>query len=81
MNKFNGVMGAKPAEWKPSKPSAERIAATGRALGEGTHTLTGAQQRAWFGGVVFDGPVRWDGAAFVSGGQRLTPEQVARAAQ
>lgn len=80
MNRFNDVMGAEPAEWEPPKPNALRIAAVGRALPKGAHALIPAQQRAWFGGVVFDAPVRWDGEAFVSGDRRLTPEQVVREA-
>ncbi len=79
-NRFNTPIWAEPATWdKP--PTADQIAATGRALPSGPHKLTSKQQRAWFGGVVFPGPVEWDGKAFVSGGTRLTPQQVAKRVQ
>lgn len=80
MSRFTEILGQEPAIWEPSKPDATRIAATGRALPSGAHTLTAAQQQAWFGGVVFDAPVEWDGEAFVSGDVRLTPAQVAERA-
>jgi hypothetical protein len=76
MSRFDEIMGQKPATWKPTKPTAAQIAAIGRALPTGAHTLTDEQQRAWFGRVVFDGPVSWDGLAFVCGERRIKPEDV-----
>lgn len=82
MSKFTDPMGYRPVDDRtPKAPAPEQIAATGRALPAGAHRLSDEQQRAWFGGVVFDGPVQWDGDAFVSGGERVTPRQVAERAR
>lgn len=74
-------MGTAPADKGAQRPTPAQIAATGRALPRGAHQLSGDQQRAWFGGVVFAGPVRWDRDAFVAAGERFTPDQVAAAAR
>jgi hypothetical protein len=81
-DKFTGpIVGVIVPAPAPHRPTPEQIAATGAALPEGAHRLTEAQQRAWFGGVVFDGPVVWEeGRGFVSGGAAFTPQQVAEAA-
>lgn len=79
--RFNGPIGAERATYTPKKPSARQIAAVGAALPKGAHTLTGEQQRAWFGAVVFHNPVSWDGKVFICGDKRLTPDQVARGVQ
>lgn len=82
ISRFNDVMGAEPAQIGPERPTPEQIAATGAALPAGAHRLTEAQQRAWFGGVVFDGLVAWeDEQGFVSEGAAFTPQQVWEAAQ
>lgn len=76
MSRFDEIMGQDPAEWKPRKPTAAQIAAIGRALPTGSHALTDDQQRAWFGRVVFDAPVSWDGKAFICGDRRIAPEDI-----
>lgn len=78
--RFNGPIGAVPIVYTPKAKTVEQIAAVGRALPKGAHTLTGAQQTAWFGAILFDAPVSWDGEAFVSGDKRLTPSQIVRGA-
>lgn len=78
MNRFTDPMGfAEVGARAPRRPTPEQVAATGRALPAGAHRLSDEQQRAWFGGVVFAGPVTWDGDAFVCDGERITPDQVA----
>lgn len=77
MSRFTDPMGAVPVTATPAKPTEAQIAATGRALPAGAHTLTPAQQRAWFGRVVFTKPVAWAGDAFVSDGEQVTPAQMA----
>lgn len=79
--RFNEPMGIKPVTKSSPLPTAEQIAATGAAMPAGAHQLSSAQQRAWFGSIVFDAPVTWDGKTFVSGDRRLTPQQVARGGQ
>lgn len=75
-NKFADVMGAVPIEYKPKKPNADRVRSIGRSLPSGEHLLNSAQQRAWFGGVVFHAPVAWKDDAFVCDGETITPAQV-----
>ena len=77
MSKFTGPILGSFVDYTPKRPTAAQIAATGRALPEGQHTLSDDQQRAWFGGVVFMGAVQWDGDAFVCKEERITPQQVA----
>ena len=79
--RFGDLMGAEPTIAYPARPTAEQIQATGEALPPGDHTLTTAQQKAWFGGDVFAGAVRWEDDAFVLGGQTFSPIQVYRAVQ
>lgn len=77
MSRFGDIPGFEAVPSVVRQPTAEQIAATGDALPEGAHRLTDDQQRVWFGGVMFDGLVEWSGEAFLSGEERLTPEQVA----
>jgi hypothetical protein len=80
--RFNDPMGTAPALPLRTSPTADQIAATGAALPAGAHQLSDAQQRAWFGGVVFAAPVAWEeGRGFVSAGGAFTPDQVHQAAQ
>lgn len=75
-NRFTAPIWAEPTIWS-RPPTADEIAATGRAFPSGKHDLTANQQQAWFGAIVFSEPVSWDGAAFVSGDRRVTPRQIA----
>jgi hypothetical protein len=73
-NRFTDLISATPVTVTRTAPTADQIAATGRALGEGTHTITKAQQRRWFGTVIAsDDLIEWNGTAFVVDGVSYSP--------
>lgn len=77
MTRFNSVIGTEPATWsKP--PTAEQIDATGRSLPAGLD-ITDAQQRLWFGAVVFQKPLTYRAGQWQSGDMSFTSRQVAQA--